>query len=148
MSVSDIIFQLKNPRVLDALSLWPRFAPEHPGAGAPARVPAWGSRVPARRGRSSCPRSPPPGARPTSTRRLLGFSFCRYTLRCTLSPCRAPVPPDSQPFPTPQPPPVPCALPGRGLPAPLSPGLCVGFGAGTHSAANVSRAGRVSPGRL
>lgn len=39
MSVSGIIFQWKNPRVLDALSLWPRFAPEHPGAGAPARVP-------------------------------------------------------------------------------------------------------------
>lgn len=96
MSVSGIIFQWINPRVLDALSLWPRFAPEHPGAGAPARVP----------GQPALPDSSAASG--------------------------------------------PLCLPGpRGkAQGTLSPGLCVGFGAGTRSAASVSRAGRVSPGRL
>lgn len=61
MSVSGMIFQWKNPRVLDALSLWPRFAPEHPGAGAPARVPAWGGPCPRASGPIQLPPLPAAG---------------------------------------------------------------------------------------
>lgn len=81
MSVSSIIFQWKNPRVLDALSLGPRFAPEHPGAGAPARVP--GQPAPPDSSAASGPLCPPGPRSPGSPvpRALRGLRS-RHPLSC------------------------------------------------------------------